>query len=243
MPPASLDVSAPRARPRIPLPRPDVDLARFRDAVAFTESLIGPLPMTPAARTRSEMAAIGELRLRRVRRLLELLGNPERQFRVLHIGGTSGKGSTATLLASMLRAAGYRVGLHTSPYLQSAIEKLEADGRLIGPDDFADLVEACKPAIMRMAADPDGAPTYIELWAALPLLFFARAGVEYGVVEVSAGGRFDGTNVVSPVVSVITTVGYDHMQSLGRHLTDIAWHKAGIIKEGIPAVTGAIQPE
>lgn len=218
------------------------DLSSFRAAVAFTETLIGPTHAS-GIRARAEQIALGEQRLARTRRLLELLGNPERAYPIVHVGGTSGKGSTATLLGGMLRAAGYRTGVHTSPYLQSPVEKIEVDGAFISPDAFVALVDACRPAIERMAGEALGAPTYTELWAALPLLHFAREGVDVAVVEVSAGGRFDATNVVSPVVSVITTVGYDHMQSLGGHITDIAWHKAGIIKPGVPAVTGVHQPE
>lgn len=218
-------------------------LCRYHAAIAFTETLIGPSPRSGGFRTRAEQIALGEQRLARTRRLLGLLDHPERGYPILHVGGTSGKGSTATMLGGMLRAAGYRTGVHTSPYLQSPVEKIEVGGAFISPGAFAALVDACRPAIERMAGETWGAPTYTELWAALPLLHFARERVDVAVIEVSAGGRFDSTNVVVPVVSVITTVGYDHMQSLGSHITDIAWHKAGIIKPGVPAVTGVHQPE
>ncbi len=217
-------------------------LVAFKDAVAYTESLIGPPRLEPL-KTRAQMREAGERRLGKVRRLLELLGHPERHGAFLHVGGTSGKGSTATMVASMLQAAGHRVGLHTGPYLQSPVEKLLVDGRPITPDGFVALIDMCRPAIKQMATEPCGVPTYIELWAVLPLLHFAQETVRYAVVEVGVGGRFDGTNVITPVVSLITTVGHDHTQSLGHHLTDIAWHKAGIMKEGVPAVTGVRQPE
>jgi len=183
-----------------------------------------------------------EFRMGRLRSFLEVLGNPQEQYPIVHVGGTSGKGSTSTTIAAIATASGYRTGLHTSPYLQTPLEKLQIDGQLLGPDRFADLVEELLITHERWVQAGQESLTYGELWVALTLQVFASEKVDLAVIEVGAGGRFDLTNVVMPVLSVITSVGIDHTQTLGSTIEAIAWHKAGIIKPGVPAVTAATHP-
>jgi len=213
-----------------------------RDALAYVESFMTGPALIPGLTSEEHLERM-RVRIPRMRYLLRLLDDPHRRYHVLHVGGTSGKGSTCAMLAAILQAAGYRTGLHTTPYLQSPLEKIAVDGRPISPAAFADLVQRCKPAIEHMRTSPLGPPGYGEVWTSLPLAHFAAAGVDWAVVEVDMGGRYDPTNLVEPVVAVITTVDYDHVVPLGRTLAEIAWHKAGIIKKGVPVVTGASQPE
>lgn len=176
----------------------------------------------------------------RTRQILAALGSPQDTYATIHVTGTSGKGSTAAIIAAMLTAAGYRTGLRTSPYLQVATEKLQISHRLIDGVAFAAAVDEVFAAADRL----DLAPlVYTEAWAALSYLWFAQRQVDIAVIEVGAGGRFDTTNVITPEVSVITSVGLDHVISLGPTLADIAWHKAGVIKHGQPVVTGDLCPE
>jgi dihydrofolate synthase/folylpolyglutamate synthase len=170
--------------------------------------------------------------LRRVQRLLDALGNPERRFKSLHIAGTKGKGSTSAMLASILNAGGYRTGLYTSPHLHSFRERIQVNEALIPEADFAHLA-----AQLHVLAEADKELTTFEVATALAFAYFAQAGVEVAVVEVGLGGRLDATNVIVPIVSVITTIGHDHMHILGRTLALIAGEKAGIIKEGVPMVS------
>lgn len=176
----------------------------------------------------------------RTRQILAALGSPQDAYATIHVTGTSGKGSTAAVIAAMLTAAGYRTGLRTSPYLQVATEKLQISHRLINGDAFASGVDAVFSAAERLGLAP---LVYTEAWAALSYLWFAQRRVDIAVIEVGAGGRFDTTNVITPEVSVITSVGLDHVVSLGPTLADIAWHKAGIIKRGRPVVIGELRPE
>jgi dihydrofolate synthase/folylpolyglutamate synthase len=218
-------------------------LARYRQAVARTDALIeAPLSPGPLSKSPAEIRARAERRLARLRAFLAYLGNPHHAYPIVHVGGTSGKGSTAAAIAAVLRAAGYRTGLHTSPYLQAATEKAQVDDALIAPETFADLVAEVLAAAERWAASDGGRLTYGEVWVALVARYFAREAVDVAVVEVGAGGRFDLTNVVSPAVSVITSVGLDHTVTLGGTIPAIAWHKAGIVKPGAPAVTAVTDP-
>ncbi|MCC6792798.1 MAG: bifunctional folylpolyglutamate synthase/dihydrofolate synthase, partial [Thermomicrobiales bacterium] len=211
-------------------------LADYRAALELTNNLID---RTPPAKSPEIVRERAEVRLARLRRLLTELDDPHRRYPVIHVAGTSGKGSTATAAAAMLTAGGWRVGLHTSPYLQVATEKAQIDGRLIDASTFRFLVDE----VLAAARDAGIAPvTYGEVWFALVALGFARAGVDIAVIEVGAGGRFDLTNVVEPAVSVITSVGLDHTETLGATIPEIAWHKAGIIKPGVPAVSAVSDP-
>ena len=215
---------------------------RFHRADKYLESFIHGAPEVP--RTPEERLAFWETKLLSMEYLLGRMGNPHQQYPTVHIGGTSGKGSTATFIASMLEAAGYNTGLHTSPYLQVAIEKIQAGGRYIPPDEFADLVNGADETLKKAAAEnPYGPLNFVQIWTALAFAYFAQQQIDIGVVEVSLGGRFDFTNVISPLVSAITTVDFDHTATLGNTLTEIGWHKAGIIKPDTPVVCGVRHQE
>jgi dihydrofolate synthase / folylpolyglutamate synthase len=182
-------------------------------------------------------------RLDRMRRLLALLDNPERAFPSIHVGGTSGKGSTATMIAAMLTAAGYKAGLHTKPHLKSVTERACIDGSAISEERFAELIERALPAVREMERGEFGAPSYFELLVAVAFLYFAEERVDVAVVEVGIGGKLDGTNVLLPLVSVLTNVGTDHAEVLGDTVEAIALDKSGIIKENTPVVTAAEHPD
>ncbi|HEY8448109.1 MAG TPA: Mur ligase family protein [Thermomicrobiales bacterium] len=216
-------------------------LARYHEAVARTNALIDPAYQRSA--TLEEVRERAEQRMRRLRAFLAERGEPHRRFPVVHVGGTSGKGSTATAIAAILTAAGYRTGLHLSPYLQVATEKLQIDGRLISGDCFADLVDEVLSAADAWHERTGERLTYGEIWFALVATYFAAERVDLAVIEVGAGGRFDLTNILQPAVSVITTVGFDHTETLGPTIGEIAWHKAGIIKPGAPVVTAETDPD
>jgi dihydrofolate synthase/folylpolyglutamate synthase len=166
-----------------------------------------------------------------MRLLMEKLGNPDRAYPIIHVAGTKGKGSVSALCASALLAAGYRVGLYTSPHLQDYAERIQIDGRPIPHQDLISLVEEIKPYIESI---PE--LTTFEITTALAYLYFRRREVEAGVIEVGLGGRLDATNVCHPLVTVITSLSYDHTQILGSSLAEIAVEKAGIIKSGVPVV-------
>ena len=175
--------------------------------------------------------------LTRTSALLGALGNPHRSFRVLHVAGTNGKGSTAAMTASMLAKQGYRVGLYTSPHLIDFTERIQVNGAPISYDSVAVLTETVRHAAEGHLDEP---PTFFEATTAMAFAHFAEVGVDVGVVEVGLGGRFDATNVVAPLVSVITTIALDHQQYLGDTVEAIAGEKAGIIKHGVPVVVGRI---
>lgn len=176
--------------------------------------------------------------LTRVRELLELLGNPQERFASIHIAGTKGKGSVSALMASALRAAGHKVGLYTSPHLLDFRERIRVDGEDIPPQAMAEMVLQIRKA----ASEIEGLTTY-ELITALGFMYFAHANVDLAVVEVGLGGRLDATNVITPTVSIITSISYDHMHLLGDSLSDIAREKAGIIKHEVPVVLAPQQIE
>lgn len=217
-------------------------LERYRWASEYINGLIVGPPSPPAAAGPEEIRARQRARLGRLRRFLASIGNPQDQFRSIHVTGTSGKGSTAALIAGILDAAGYHTGLHVSPYLQVETEKLVVGGRLLAGDRFADYVAELARAAAAWEASVGERVTYGEFWVALTFLAFARERLDWGVVEVGAGGRFDLTNVIDSEVAVITSVGYDHVRTLGPTLEDIAWHKAGIIKPGRTAITTVTAP-
>lgn len=185
-------------------------------------------------------------KLTRMRALLERLGNPETKYPIVHITGTKGKGSTATLVGAILTASGRRVGVFTSPHLESVEERLAIDGMPCSQDEFTDLLSEIIPIIQGMdreaATQGESGPTYFEILTAMAFLHFARKKVDAAVIEVGLGGRLDSTNVCRPEVSVITSVSYDHTDLLGTTLEHIAWEKAGIIKRGVPVVSGVTQP-
>jgi len=170
--------------------------------------------------------------------LLERLDHPEKSFRAFHVTGTNGKGSVCAFLESSLRAAGHRVGLYTSPHLVTFRERIRIGGEMIAPEHVAAGVERLRPIVDDLDARRT-TPTYFECVTALAFEHFRRAKIETAVVEVGLGGRLDATNLCQPLVSVITNVGLDHTDRLGTSIQAIAAEKAGILREGVPAVTGA----
>ena len=177
-----------------------------------------------------------KLGLETMRDLLRRLGNPERNLQFIHIAGTNGKGSVAAMCQSVLTTAGYRTGLYTSPHLVSFCERFQINGQLITEADVVRLVAKLRP--LTETTEPRPA-TFFEVVTALALEYFREQKVDVVVWETGLGGRLDATNVVAPLVSVITNVAFDHMQYLGETLEQIAGEKAGIIKPGIPVVTAA----
>ena len=169
--------------------------------------------------------------------MMATLGNPERKFRSIHVAGTNGKGSVSHFLASILQEAGYKVGLYTSPHLVDFRERIRIGGEMIPQSAVVDFVEHHRDLFDRLHL------SFFEMTVGMAFDYFAREGVDIAVVEVGMGGRLDSTNVITPLLSVITNIGLDHTQFLGDTLDKIAVEKAGIIKEGIPVVIGESQPE
>jgi dihydrofolate synthase / folylpolyglutamate synthase len=181
-------------------------------------------------------------RLDRFHAFLDALGNPHRAYPTIHVAGTSGKGSTSTMIAAVLQAAGKRTGLHTKPHLTSVTERARVDGVAIPEDDFGELIGEMQRAVDQVSYE-HGRPTYYETLLALAFLWFARSGVDVAVIEAGIGGTLDGTNVLRPRVSVITNVGLDHTEILGETLVEIARDKAGIAKDGVPLVSDVRDPD
>lgn len=178
--------------------------------------------------------------LSRIEELCRRMGNPEKGLRCIHIGGTNGKGSTSAYLTAVLLAAGYTVGTFTSPYVRTFNERIAIDGKPVSNYLLAKAVEAAKPHADAM----EDRPTEFELITAVGFEIFRRKKVDVVVLEVGLGGRFDSTNVIEePLLSLVTGIAFDHMQLLGDTLGKIAWEKAGIIKEGCPAVTALLADE
>ncbi|MDZ4299634.1 MAG: folylpolyglutamate synthase/dihydrofolate synthase family protein, partial [Candidatus Sungbacteria bacterium] len=183
------------------------------------------------------------LRLERIQALLARIGNPERSFKSVHVGGTSGKGSTCYLISSILTAAGYKTGLHVSPHLEYIGERIQINGVAITQEDFAVLVSWIRPFVEEVEKTGSfGTPTYFEVLVSLAFEHFRRSGVEIAVVEVGLGGERDATNVLAPPVAVLTNVDLDHTEILGNTVEEIARDKAGIIKQGMQVISAAKQP-
>ena len=195
----------------------------YRQAVAFLES--------------RERFGI-RLGLANVTRLLARLGNPEKclNLKTFHVAGTNGKGSVARIIAGILTEAGYCTGLYTSPHLIDTRERIQVNNQIISQKDFADLISEVAPQVIALSKFLPHSPTYFETITSAAFLYFARQQVDYAVVEVGMGGRLDATNVLNPLVSVITPIGLEHRRFLGNSLAAIAGEKAGIIKEGRPVV-------
>ncbi|NLN71967.1 MAG: bifunctional folylpolyglutamate synthase/dihydrofolate synthase [Thermoplasmatales archaeon] len=177
-----------------------------------------------------------KLGLRNTGELLSALGDPQNDFRSIHVAGTDGKGSVAAITASILRKAGIRTGLYTSPHLESFNERICADGIRISDGELADHVSVIRPKVEEMASR-GLICTFFEVTTVIAFLHFREVGVEYAVIEVGMGGRDDATNVITPDVSVITNISLEHTEYLGDTTESIAAEKAGIIKEGVPVVT------
>jgi len=183
------------------------------------------------------------LGLERFTALCERLGNPHKKLRVIHVGGTNGKGSTTAMLGSILVSAGYKVGTYFSPYVYDIRERIQVNGCLIDKASFVRLVDIVRQESAVIAETEHGHPTEFEVKTAVGFLYFAELGVDFAVLEVGLGGRLDATNVVTPLVSVITNVTLDHMDRLGNTVREIAGEKAGIIKESGHLVTASSDPE
>ena len=171
--------------------------------------------------------------LRNIRRLVTVAGHPERSFPVFHVAGTNGKGSTSSFLAAILTAAGYRTGLYTSPHLVHFVERIRIDGIPMPEPELVEYVRRLRPTIEETGA------TFFEATTCVAFQYFADQGVDVAVIETGLGGRLDATNVVIPLVSLITSIGLDHQEYLGHTVSRIAREKAGIIKRGAPVVTTA----
>lgn len=180
-----------------------------------------------------------KLGLKNTERLMSILGEPRNSFRSVHIAGTNGKGSTAAIIASILKESGFKVGMFTSPHLVSFTERITINNVPISEDDVGELTSY----ICRIAAAADLKPTFFEFITAMAFYYFACEKVDWAVVEVGMGGRSDATNVILPVVSVITNIGFDHKEFLGQSISEIAFEKAGIIKHAIPVVTAVNNSE
>ncbi len=169
--------------------------------------------------------------------LCEFLNHPQHQFPAIHVAGTNGKGSSSHLLAAIFQSAGYRTGLYTSPHLKNFTERIRLNGQEIGQADVVEFVERCRPAIEAIS------PSFFELTVAMAYDFFARQRVDIAIVEVGLGGRLDATNVIQPLISLITNISYDHQNLLGDTLPEIAFEKAGIVKVQVPVIISQYQSE
>ena len=169
--------------------------------------------------------------------LLKSIGNPERNFKSIHIAGTNGKGSSSHMMASVFQEAGFKTGLYTSPHLIDFRERIKINGKEIGEQEVIEFIEHCSQAIKEIK------PSFFELTVAMAFHYFSKEKVDIAIIEVGLGGRLDSTNVIMPEISIISNIGMDHMQFLGNDLQSIAREKAGIIKANTPVVIGQAKPE
>ena len=174
--------------------------------------------------------------LERTYKLLELLDNPQDKLKIIHVAGTNGKGSTTAMITSMLKGCGYKVGMYTSPFLEEFEERIQINGENIPKEKLAQLITKIKYAVDKVIEEGYNHPTEFEIITVLMFLYFATEEVDFAVVEVGLGGRLDSTNVITPILSVITSISFDHTNLLGNTLEEIAAEKAGIIKSCIPTV-------
>ncbi len=182
-------------------------------------------------------AAAYKADLSNIQALSKQLGNPEKKFKSIHIAGTNGKGSTSHMLAAILQKAGYKTGLYTSPHLYDFRERIRINGHMIPENNVISFTEYIQDSIEQIE------PSFFEITVAMAFDWFAKEEIDIAVIETGLGGRLDSTNIISPEVSVITNISYDHMDLLGETLQKIAFEKAGIIKPGIPVVIGEEQTE
>lgn len=195
-------------------------------------------------RVQAEAYSTSDFKLDRMRRLLELMGNPQERIPVVHVAGTKGKGSTCSMLTSILAASGYRCGLYISPHITAFEERFTVNGVMTTQSEFVGLVNRLLPIITQMDNMPGRMqPTYFELATALAWLHFEEQKVDIAVLEVGLGGRLDSTNLCKPLVTVITNVSRDHTHVLGSTVHQIAYEKAGIVKSGIPMISGVTHPD
>lgn len=213
---------------------------RYYNAIRFLEGLSNlPLDGDYMSTQRHE-----GVYLKRMRSFLQLIGNPEKGMKYIHITGTSGKGSVTNTLHEILHLAGKNVGSFTSPFVTTSIEKIRVGSLFIDPHEFADIVDYLKPYIdTAYMHGPYGRPSYFEIFLAIAFVYFKQKKCEWVVLEVGLGGRFDATNIIErPVVTAITTIDYDHTHILGNSLKKIAYDKAGIIKKGCTFFTTEQRP-
>ena len=170
-------------------------------------------------------------------KLCDALNNPQHKFKSIHIAGTNGKGSSSHMIAAILQSAGYKTGLYTSPHLKEFTERIKIDGAEIDQEYVVDFVNRIRPEIEKVQ------PSFFEITVAMAFDYFALHKVDFAVIETGLGGRLDSTNVIMPLVSLITNIGYDHMELLGDTLPKIATEKAGIIKPGVPVIISERQVE
>jgi len=206
----------------------------FDDALKFLFSVTDYERMTRVGYNRTNF------NLARMNRILAKMGNPHKQLRAIHIAGTKGKGSAAIMIDGMLRGAGYTVGMYTSPHFVDIRERIVVNGQMIPHEAFTELVSGL-PAVVRSLRNDS--PTFFELMTAVAFKYFAEIDLDFAIVEVGLGGRLDSTNVIKPEVCAITTIGYDHMQQLGRTLPSIAAEKAGVLKPGVVAISAPQEVE
>lgn len=179
-----------------------------------------------------------KLGLERIKNLVQLLGNPQDQYKTIHITGTNGKGSTTAMLAKILMESGIKAGMYSSPHLISYTERMKIGDTEISTTDFAETITVVSKAVTKMLEGGDESPTQFEVLTAAAFYYFAQQKVEYAVIEVGLGGLLDSTNIIMPEVSVITNIEMDHADRCGGSIESIAENKAGIIKDNIPLVVG-----
>lgn len=206
--------------------------------IAYNQSLDYLYSFVDYSLKHSSELAKADFNLDRMFALMQSLGNPQNKYPIIHVAGTKGKGSTSALCASSLKAAGYKVGLYTSPHLLEYTERIQINGESISHAQLIELVEEIKPYVAKIEM-----LTTFEITTALAFLAFGKYGVNAAVFEVGLGGRLDATNIVTPQVSVITSLSYDHTAVLGNTLTLIAGEKAGIIKNGVPVISSPQKEE
>jgi len=221
-----------------PLLQPEQGSVEYRAALKYLYDRIN------YERVRPKDLSGRVFKLERMQTLLEHLGKPQQQVSVVHIAGTKGKGSTAVMLAEILSAAGLRTGLFTSPHIERVEERLQIDGSMPTEPEFIALVNKVRAAADIMDHPPDAMPpTFFELTTAMGWLFFLQAKADIAVLEVGLGGRLDSTNICNPLVTIITNISRDHTAILGDTLAEIAAEKGGIIKPGVPVISGVMVEE
>jgi dihydrofolate synthase/folylpolyglutamate synthase len=175
--------------------------------------------------------------LTNIKKLCDFLDHPYRKFKSIHIAGTNGKGSVSHMLAAILQTAGYKTGLYTSPHLKDFRERIKVNGEMVSEGFIVDFTEKIKTISEEIE------PSFFEITVAMAFEYFAEQNIDVAVIETGLGGRFDSTNIITPELSVITNIGWDHMNILGDSLGKIAFEKAGIIKQNVPVVLGEVLPE
>lgn len=206
--------------------------------MTFVESLDYLESLKPETNSKWHVASLD-----RINELLDKLGNPHKGLKYVHVGGTAGKGSTCYMIAEILKTAGYKTGLHVSPHLEDVRERMQINGKFMDEEKFVEYANLIQSVVETMrSSSKNGAPSYFEALLAITFLYFRDENVDIAVIEVGMGGTLDGTNVITPLVAVLTNVGLDHTQILGDTVEKIAKDKVGIFKKGIDAVSGVTQP-